>query len=289
MSCWNRGTWYRGHKARPVLDAVGKRTTGLDSDFDVQNRPGQGATFKIKIPLTLAIIPALVVTSASDRYAIPQVSLQELVRLEGEQARKGIEMIHGAPVYRLRGHLLPLVYLKRELHWGSSTQESVAESHVAALDEAAAAEMLAFAAARDKHQQWLDRLRQLLDGKITITAEQAGSHKECALGKWLYSAGLKKYGDIAEMHELEKTHQGFHALIRNIVGLKATGHLTQAEQEFRDVLPASQEINDLLMVVEKKAAESQNVNIVVLQADDRQFGLVVKWRLDTARGSSQPR
>jgi two-component system chemotaxis sensor kinase CheA len=69
----------------------------------------------MKIPLTLAIIPALIVTSAGDRYAIPQVSLLELVRLESEQARKGIEMINGAPVHRLRGKLLPLVYLKREL------------------------------------------------------------------------------------------------------------------------------------------------------------------------------
>jgi two-component system chemotaxis sensor kinase CheA len=56
-----------------------------------------------------------VVTCGGDRYAIPQVSLLELVRLEAEQARTGIEMVHGAPVYRLRGRLLPLVYLSREL------------------------------------------------------------------------------------------------------------------------------------------------------------------------------
>jgi two-component system chemotaxis sensor kinase CheA len=70
----------------------------------------------MKIPLTLAIIPALTITSAGDRYAIPQVSLLELVRLEGEQAERGIEQIHGAPVCRLRGNLLPLVYLDRQLH-----------------------------------------------------------------------------------------------------------------------------------------------------------------------------
>ena len=70
----------------------------------------------MKIPLTLAIIPALTITSGGDRYAIPQVSLLELVRLEGEQAQRGIEQIHGAPVYRLRGNLLPLVYLDQQLH-----------------------------------------------------------------------------------------------------------------------------------------------------------------------------
>ena len=85
----------------------------IGGTVDVDSRPGSGTTVKIKIPLTLAIIPALIVTSGGDRYAIPQVSLLELVRLEGEQARRGIERIHGAPVYRLRGNLLPLVYLDR--------------------------------------------------------------------------------------------------------------------------------------------------------------------------------
>jgi two-component system chemotaxis sensor kinase CheA len=55
------------------------------------------------------------VTSGGDRYAIPQVSLLELVRLEGENARRAIEMFHGTPVYRLRGSLLPVVYLNRLL------------------------------------------------------------------------------------------------------------------------------------------------------------------------------
>ncbi len=97
------------------MDVVKTNIEKIGGTVDVQSKPGEGTTLKIKIPLTLAIIPALIVTSGGDRYAIPQVSLLELVRLEGEQARKGIEMIHGAPVYRLRGNLLPLVYLHRDL------------------------------------------------------------------------------------------------------------------------------------------------------------------------------
>jgi two-component system chemotaxis sensor kinase CheA len=65
----------------------------------------------LKIPLTLAIIPALVVTDDRGRFAIPQVNLMDLVRLEGDGASSSIEWIQGAPVYRLRGRLLPLVYL----------------------------------------------------------------------------------------------------------------------------------------------------------------------------------
>ncbi len=97
------------------MDVVKTNIEKIGGTVDVVSRIHQGTTFRIKIPLTLAIIPALVVRSGGDRYAIPQVNLLELVRLENEAARKGIEMLHGAPVYRLRGNLLPLVFLNHEL------------------------------------------------------------------------------------------------------------------------------------------------------------------------------
>src|SRR5207253_10565895 len=82
------------------MDVVKTNIEKIGGTVDLQSRPGQGTTVKVKIPLTLAIIPALIVTSGGDRYAIPQVSLLELVRLEGAQARRGVERIHGCPVYR---------------------------------------------------------------------------------------------------------------------------------------------------------------------------------------------
>ncbi len=97
------------------MDVVRTNIEKIGGTVDVHSVVGQGTTLKIKIPLTLAIIPALVVSTAGDRYAIPQVSLLELVRLEGEEAAKSIEMIYGAPVYRLRGNLLPLVHLSQVL------------------------------------------------------------------------------------------------------------------------------------------------------------------------------
>jgi two-component system chemotaxis sensor kinase CheA len=98
------------------MDVVRTNVEKIGGTVTIASRAGRGTTVRMKIPLTLAIIPALTITSGSDRYAIPQVSLLELVLLEGEQARKGIERIHGAPVYRLRGSLLPLVDLDRLLH-----------------------------------------------------------------------------------------------------------------------------------------------------------------------------
>jgi two-component system chemotaxis sensor kinase CheA len=100
------------------MDVVRTNIERIGGSVTIDSRPGDGATVRMKIPLTLAIIPALTITSAGDRYAIPQVSLLELVRLEGEQTRRGIEQIQGVPVYRLRGNLLPLVYLDRQLGFG---------------------------------------------------------------------------------------------------------------------------------------------------------------------------
>jgi two-component system chemotaxis sensor kinase CheA len=94
------------------MDVVKTNIEKIGGTVDIHSRPGLGTTLKVKIPLTLAIIPALIVTTGGDRYAIPQVSLLELVRLEGEQASTSIESVYGAPVYRLRGNLLPLVWLR---------------------------------------------------------------------------------------------------------------------------------------------------------------------------------
>jgi two-component system, chemotaxis family, sensor kinase CheA len=108
------------------MDVVRTNIERIGGTVDVHTELGVGTTFRVKIPLTLAIIPALVVSSGVDRYAIPQLSLLELVRLEGEQARSGIEQLHGAPVYRLRGRLLPIVSLSEELgHTGGGSEREV--------------------------------------------------------------------------------------------------------------------------------------------------------------------
>ncbi len=259
------------------MDVVKTNIEKIGGTVDMQSKRGLGSTVRMKIPLTLAIIPALIVTSAGDRYAIPQVSLLELVRLEGESARKGIEMINGAPVHRLRGHLLPLVYLKGELKVNVSAQGSSSSE----ASNTSNNELVDFSLARKAHKDWVERLRAVLDGKMTMTLDQAGSHKQCALGKWIYATGLQYHGDIVEMCALEKAHKGFHNMVRDIITLKRDGFAAQAERQFRDVEPASTKIVELLMTIENKVSESQNVNIVVLQADDRQFGLVVDEINDT--------
>ncbi len=93
------------------MDVVKTNIEKIGGVMDIHSVRGVGTTFRIKIPLTLAIIPALIVTTADNRYLIPQVNLVELVRLEADQALSSIEKIHNAPVVRLRDRLLPLVDL----------------------------------------------------------------------------------------------------------------------------------------------------------------------------------
>ncbi len=97
------------------MDVVKTNIEKIGGTVDIQSELGRGTTLKVKIPLTLATIPAFIVTSGGERYAIPQANLVELVRVEADQSDSAIEDIHGAPVYRLRGRLLPLVYLDETL------------------------------------------------------------------------------------------------------------------------------------------------------------------------------
>jgi two-component system chemotaxis sensor kinase CheA len=102
------------------MDVVKTNIDRVNGSVDLQSNPGKGTTVKIKIPLTLAIVRAVIIQSSGKRFAIPQVSIQELVRLDGDSVHTDIEQVHGVPVYRIRGRLLPLVYLNEELKLSKS-------------------------------------------------------------------------------------------------------------------------------------------------------------------------
>jgi two-component system chemotaxis sensor kinase CheA len=112
------------------MDVVKTNVERVGGAIDVLSRPGEGTTFKLKIPLTLAIIPALLVRAGGERYAIPQVSLLELVRIAPEDVEQAIEKVHDAPVYRLRGRLLPLVSLATVLGEDAAAPERASDGAV---------------------------------------------------------------------------------------------------------------------------------------------------------------
>jgi two-component system chemotaxis sensor kinase CheA len=94
------------------MDVVRSNIEKIGGTVDLSSQVGRGTTVRIKIPLTLAIISALLVGAGNEAFAIPQIGVVELVRVTAEQ-RKLIEDVHGAQFYRLRDTLLPLVHLHR--------------------------------------------------------------------------------------------------------------------------------------------------------------------------------
>ncbi|WP_183100711.1 chemotaxis protein CheW, partial [Nocardioides pelophilus] len=107
------------------MDVVRTNIERIGGTVDVHSEPGQGTTCRVRIPLTLAIIPALVVAEGGERYAIPQANLVELVRIEGDELGRDVEDLAGAPVLRLRGDLLPLVHLAEALGGSAADAEAI--------------------------------------------------------------------------------------------------------------------------------------------------------------------
>jgi two-component system chemotaxis sensor kinase CheA len=97
------------------MDVVRTNIERIGGTIDMKSIEGKGMIFTIKIPLTLAIVSALIVESAGERFAMPQISVLELVRAGGSNSDNSIERINGAPVMRLRNRLLPLVTLQQLL------------------------------------------------------------------------------------------------------------------------------------------------------------------------------
>jgi two-component system chemotaxis sensor kinase CheA len=117
------------------MDVVRTNVEKIGGKVEIDSRTGKGTTLRMRIPLTLAIIPALIVRSINQSFALPQGALSELVHIPPEQAVSAIEWIEDAPLYRLRGKLLPLVFLDRMLMPGAEHKDvNERDNFIAVLD-----------------------------------------------------------------------------------------------------------------------------------------------------------
>jgi len=111
------------------MDVVRTNIERIGGAIEMESTAGQDTIFLIKIPLTLAIVSALIVEAAAQRFAIPQINVLELVGLSG-RTEGGIQTINDAPVLRLRDRLLPLVSLRRLLNLPEPQEGERAASYV---------------------------------------------------------------------------------------------------------------------------------------------------------------
>jgi methyl-accepting chemotaxis protein len=125
---------------------------------------------------------------------------------------------------------------------------------------------LDFTKARLQHNTWRLRLRQYLEGDEEMNRDEAVSPYECALGKWLYSDGLRKHGNWPEMANLESAHAQMHNVVERMVGLKESGNDAEARMEYEKVLPLSQTVVSLLEQLERQ------VNSIAPGSTDRLNG-----------------
>jgi len=97
------------------MDVVRRNIEKIGGVIHLQSVLGTGTDFTIRLPLTLAIMPGLVVRCSTHYFAIPQTNLTGLVQIPSGPTARGIEMVHGTPVYRRRNKLLPIVELAQLL------------------------------------------------------------------------------------------------------------------------------------------------------------------------------
>ncbi len=97
------------------MDVVKTNIEKLGGTVGIETKVNGGTTINVKLPLTLAIVPSLIVSCAAGRFAIPQSNIRELVRIRACDIAMGIERVKDAEVFRLRGRLLPLVRLDAAL------------------------------------------------------------------------------------------------------------------------------------------------------------------------------
>lgn len=138
------------------MDVVKSNIERLGGTINIESEEGRGMTISLTLPLTLAIIPSLIISSEDRTFAIPQVGVEELVRIRSFEVATKIERIQGAEVTRLRGKLLPLVRLSELLHLVPSFVHPVTKEHLP-----------------DQRARWSDRRGVPESADLPPTPEQA--------------------------------------------------------------------------------------------------------------------
>ncbi len=143
------------------MDVVRSNIEKLGGTITIESEKGKGSRFFLTLPLTLAIIPSLIVSAEGINFAIPQVGVEELIRIRAFEITKKIERIQGAEVTRLRGKLLPLVRLADILNLEPTFVHPVTGERLP-----------------DKRARWSDRRGKPVDNESEETKDERRNGKQ---------------------------------------------------------------------------------------------------------------
>jgi two-component system chemotaxis sensor kinase CheA len=165
------------------MDVVRTNLARLGGKVDIVSEIGQGTLFRIKLPLTLAIIPSLVVSVNNERFAIPQISVVELLRIRADKVKERIEVIGDAEVLVLRDELIPIVRFAdilgiRRAQVDAETGESSADRRERLADRRSQAHVVDNTTREDaaEQRQGADR-RQRASSDLEIVVVNTGAMK----------------------------------------------------------------------------------------------------------------
>ncbi len=294
------------------MDVVRTNVEKIGGKVEVDSKVGQGTTLRMRIPLTLAIIPALIVRSLDQSFALPQGSLSELVHIALEQTEKAIEWMEGAPLYRLRGRLLPLVFLDGLLKPGAdSVLVEERDKFIAVLDADGRCFGLVVDGLDDPEEIVVKPLNAALKDIGLYSGATVLGNGELALildpGAIAVKAGIamsaeEETADAAEGVEQEQSSRIEYLLVE-AAGRRAAvplGDVLRIEQlplsriEYIGYRPVLNFEGQLLPIedaggvlgTQESGAESgeRQVIVVVCREGNRQVGITVSHVLDVAAG-----
>jgi two-component system chemotaxis sensor kinase CheA len=116
------------------MDVVKSSVEKIGGHVDISSHAGEGSSIRLKIPLTLAIIPALLLSCAGQKFAVPQSAITELVQLGASEKVGSLSWIGNYPFYKLRGDLLPLLFLSKQLKFSSDTDVAEEDKVIVVID-----------------------------------------------------------------------------------------------------------------------------------------------------------
>lgn len=302
------------------MDVVRTNIEKIGGTVDLASVPGRGTTIKLKIPLTLAIVPALIVRCGTGLFAIPQVKLEELLRVDHSGAGQRIELMHGTPILRLRGNILSLIDLSCLLGYKKTGAANYGEGivNIAVLSS----EQGSFGVIIDEVQDTADivvkPLNRLLkslqiysgatilgDGSVALILDVPGISKVARLG------GEKGEGArgsaVAEAADRRSSDEKHYLLVRlaakarHAIPLELVSRLEEFDAgkietsgfqrmiRYRDIILPLISANEAIGYA-ADAASRESIPVVVIKLAGVSYGIEVNEILDTfaSRGAVEP-